>query len=159
MYSRRNLLKSVATGASLTILAGAGVVLAAPRESLADPLLDVAWRGRFESCDYLCRECGTDKHDIVVAVENKHKSSHLENCNPGTCASHSCNAEEQSLVRDLWLAVRKGRADALPAAVTSSGLRVEYNGKRHSLQVRCERGELIANFPLSPQQVSALEEQ
>lgn len=115
-----------------------------------------AWQ---EGCDYQCRECGDNKHDIVVGVNNDATSSHLENCNVGDCTSHSCNITflEVDRVSDLWdRLTTAGGADVEQLVDTNRDM-LFLNAERRSVQFYCAKGLLIANLPLSERQRSDLQ--
>ena len=136
-----------------------GLALWRPADVYADPLatMPLAWTG--DGCDYHCRECPNDKHDIVVAVTNKHTANHLENCNPPAgCESHKCGATLTSRLTALWLAVRSSDALRIQALLRENPSFASYNTDRRSIQVRCEAGELVANIPLTSELSAALDE-
>jgi hypothetical protein len=72
-----------------------GLIVAAGLSDAAEANPPLAVPLAVDGCDYHCRDCGTEQnpyHDIVVAVNNEHRSSHLENCNnDGTCDDHECD--------------------------------------------------------------------
>lgn len=124
-------------------------------------LLDAPW-GAADGCTHQCRECdgppgGTsDYHDIVVAVENHHSSSHLENCNIGSCKEHSCGGEEMELAAITWSAARSASGARLLELMKEESTQVRFNAKRGALQLYCDAGALIASLPLTTTQVDQL---
>ena len=147
-----------AMGGGGGLLFGIFLVLGTPSPTLADPLLGLAFRGSMDACDHLCRECATDKHDIVVAVENKHHADHLENCNPGTCDSHSCGETFFEDLAQVLEAVQQESPEALRTMLIEHPERAVYNPERRSIQVWCEEGTLVANLPLTVELVERLEQ-
>jgi len=111
-----------------------------------------------DGCAYHCRDCGTAEnpyHDIVVAVTNEHKSSHLENCNSGSCASHECEGggiEEDSLT----FVSQETSAAELVGLLRDQPALVRFNAERGALQLYCTEGRLIAHLPLRADRVHDL---
>ena len=147
-------------GVILGLVAVIAGTVAAGATSTADAsdLRTLPWVGLQEPCEFLCRSCGPDKHDIVQATENKHKSSHLENCNTGACSSHeTCDLVSQRL-EDLWPLISSQKGDRLQQLVRKHSDVLAFNAARGSIQVRCTKGELIANLPLTEEQRASLED-
>jgi hypothetical protein len=111
------------------------------------------------SCDYQCRKCNgrDDMHDIVVGVSNNATSSHLENCNEGTCASHECDGISIVSIGRLWMEFQQADEDDLHRLLAEHADVATYNPQRNAVQFRCDQGILVANLPLASSQVSALE--
>lgn len=107
-----------------------------------------------EGCSHECRSCGDNKHDIVVAVVNHHSSSHLENCNTGSCSSHECGNTLR--VQEVWDLALKADGRELIHLLESNPEVASYNSERQALQFRCDKGALVASLPLSQSQVQAL---
>lgn len=105
-------------------------------------------------CTHECRSCGDNKHDIVVAVTNHHSSSHLENCNTGSCSSHTCG--ETLRVQEAWTLALAAEGKELIQLMDKYRDIATYNEDRHSLQLRCDKGTLVASLPLSASQIETL---
>ncbi|MBK8248386.1 MAG: hypothetical protein IPK85_13405 [Gemmatimonadetes bacterium] len=147
------------SGITLGLVAAITGTILAGATSTADAsdLRTLPWVGLQEPCEFLCRSCGTDKHDIVQATENKHKSSHLENCNTGECTSHeTCDLVSKRL-EELWPLLNNQKGDRLRQLVSRHADVLAFNAARGSIQVRCTKGELIANLPLTDDQRASLE--
>ena len=113
-----------------------------------------------DACNYHCRDCtppGSDKkrHDIVVAQENNHSSSHLENCNVGECSSHNCD-EEFPEGEELWFAVLHSEGKELGDVLSTNAHLASINYERQSVQINCSSGTIIANLPLTDAQMESL---
>lgn len=129
----------------MAAVAAGGVVAALTIRSVAssapsNALLDAPW-GNVAACTHECRECGgppggtSEYHDIVVAVENHHSSSHLENCNIGSCKSHSCGEEEMELAAITWTTARRASGAKLLELMKADAEKVRFNQKRGALQL------------------------
>jgi hypothetical protein len=146
-------------GAAALVL---GLILVRPERSEAStrPLYTVPL-ALSDGCDYHCRECGTvsdPKHDIVVHYStNDHKSAHLENCNAGSCSLHTCGQSFASISGEV------GPREVI--ALNASGIEmaklarndpanIRLNSERQALQVYCDKGEIVANIPLSDEQLA-----
>jgi hypothetical protein len=148
--------------AAMAISATAALGLG-PRQVAADPLLDTPF-GRVGDCTYQCRKCGgedEEKHDIVVGTKSNAQSSHLETCNPGTCAAHACDADQlpSGGLGALWFEVREAQDGSRLRELLREHREVAYyNPARDAVQVRGCNGSVMASIPLSDAQVALLEE-
>lgn len=124
----------------------------------ADALVTEPLGAFVDGCTHHCRSCGTDKHDIVVHYsQNNHSSSHLENCNTGSCSSHSCNESLASSLQELWTDVQSSNGTQLREILQRHSEVAEYNEERAAVQFRCTAGNIVASLPLTPRQVESLE--
>lgn len=157
-------IQSIAIG---TVAAAFGLVVALTVPALASStslttLIDAPWADDPEGCTYTCRECvgpptsTAECHDIVTSTDNHHKSSHLENCNEGSCSKHSCGNAAMASAADVWKTARNARGRELLALVASDTVRIRFNQKRGALQLYCDTGALIASLPLTGPQVGEL---
>ncbi len=144
----------VAWGGALGLIVLLVVMISA--EGHADPLRS-PHMGVASICSHQCRVCGFNRHDIVVGVNNNATSSHLENCNPESCSSHSCDALEAGL-GELLPAVYLAEGNGLKELLQEYPNTLSWNEKRQSVQVTCSEGFTIANIPLTPSQARLLTE-
>ncbi len=121
-------------------------------------LWDIDGQGMVADCDYHCRECGDNKHDIVVHhSQNNSKSSHLETCNVGSCSSHSCGDDddggEQFPIGALWDAIRSADVTGIELLIAANPDALDFNAERAAVQFRCTEGRLVASLPLREDQI------
>lgn len=145
-----------------------GVVLATtafthekwPRVHEFDALASLPMSETSVGCEYHCRDCGANKHDIVQHVStNEHKSSHLETCNPGTCDSHSCGGGAVSVrIDSLWNRLLASDIEAVQDLLVEEPGRLRFNRERKSLQLLCPLGTVVANLPLHESVAAALDD-
>jgi hypothetical protein len=143
----------------LVLFVAAGTWIGArPAEAEADPLLDLPFTSG--GCTYHCRECGFEKHDIVVAVTSNATSSHLETCGPGTCDGHKCKTTlvDAGGVGEVWFDVREADGRELREILRRHSDVAFYNEQRDAVQIRGCDGNVMASIPLSAEQVALLEE-
>lgn len=154
---RKISLGTVGTVVATALAIGLGLS-ARSNAAYADALVTAPLGAFVDGCTHHCRTCGTDKHDIVVHYsQNNHSSSHLENCNTGSCSSHSCNESLASSVQDLWSDVQRSDGTQLREILQRHSDVAEYNEERAAVQFRCSAGNIVASLPLTPRQVEALE--
>lgn len=80
----------------------------------------------------------------------------------GTCAAYHqpCNPEFASAARDLneiEVAIENGDANVLDAVLKGYQVAVQYNAKRHAVQVFSCDGKVVAHFPLDAPVAASLE--
>lgn len=135
------------------------LVLSSPASSAyADELITAPLGAFVGDCEYHCRSCGSDKHDIVVHhSQNNHESSHLENCTTGSCTSHDCNESLASVLQHLWTEIQQSDGAQLQAILERHAEIAEYNETRAAVQFRCAAGSIVASLPLTDRQAASLE--
>ena len=157
--------RSSSTVMSLFAVGAVAVSIAAvatpttPAVGEADPLLAHATGQPWRGCSYQCRECsiGEDEgHDIVEGVNRNASSSHLENCNVGDCGGHECAVTSRTAFDGIMYAIQYGGVRELQNAVETYAMVATYNPRRQAVQINCDVG-LIANIPLTKEQITALE--
>jgi hypothetical protein len=163
-----SLAAAVAAAGSIALLAAAPTYHADEEASVAGfevsfPSLEHVLSA---GCMYYCRSCpGDNRHDIVIAVDSTHESSHLETCNPGSCEQHECepqfasssaDREQEILVEYEWAQLNKAVAAArstedVKAIFRALGGRAQYNPTRDAIQLVGCNDLLAASINLSPE--------
>ena len=152
----RSLVPRFGAGIAAGMMGVVMLLTGAPQPGAADPILDAPFGNVSIACEWHCRSCGAELHDIVVhKSHNPHDANHLETCNPGTCASHACGGRGGHLA-EIWGVLRTGDVESIREVLAANSQWASYNRSRQAVQITCEAGSLIASFPLTLDQAMGL---
>lgn len=139
--------------ATIAIIGGITLSLSNNDAPFVSPLhaatIDVELGSGPANCNFFCRVCGDNRHDIVEATTKNAHSSHLETCNTGSCSLHACTDPAMaSMVQQVWNELAQASADDIGNILLSHNELLTYNYHRSSIQFTCDEGRIIASLPL-----------